>query len=116
VKREYILYLEDILEAITDVESFSKGLTKEKFVADRLRQSAILRQIEIMGEAVKNIPLEVRKRYPDVKWKGIAATRDILIHAYPGIQPDRIWNIVEDELSELKEQITKIIEKERKKR
>lgn len=114
MKREYALYLEDILECIGSIESFSRGLAREGFMTDELRQSAILRKIEVMGEAVKNIPPEVRKKYPDVKWKGIAATRDILIHAYPGIKLDRIWNILEDDLPELKKQVTEILKSERR--
>lgn len=114
MKRDFILYLEDILESIKDVESFSKGLTKESFMEDELRQSAITRKIEIMGEAVKNIPMEIRKKYPDIEWKKIAATRDILIHAYPGIRLDWIWNIVEDDLPTLKAQITKVLKNEGK--
>ena len=112
MKREFVLYLDDILSCISDVEEFSKGLTREKFLNDELRQSAIIRKIEIMGEAVKNIPLEIRSKYPSVEWKQIAATRDILIHAYPGIKSDWIWNIIEDDLPILKKQVTEIIENE----
>lgn len=112
--REFVLYLEDILECIKDVETFSKGLTRDKFLSDELRQSAITRKIEIMGEAVKNIPDTVRKKYPDVEWKQIAATRDILIHAYPGIRLDWVWNIVEDDLPKLKKQIKDILKSEKK--
>ena len=114
MKRDFVLYLEDIVECIDDVESFSKGLTRENFLKDELRQSAITRKIEIMGEAVKNIPEDIRRKYPDIEWKKIAATRDILIHAYPGIRPDWIWNIIEDDLPRLKRQITDVLKSERK--
>ncbi|MEK6871712.1 MAG: HepT-like ribonuclease domain-containing protein [Nanoarchaeota archaeon] len=55
MKRDELLFLEDILESITNIEKFSKGLTKDKFIKDKLKQSAIIRQIEVIGEAVKNI-------------------------------------------------------------
>ena len=89
----------------------SKELAK-KFSKDKLRQSAIIRQLEIIGEAVKNIPATFRKKYPKIVWKDIVRLRDILSHAYFGVNVDRIWRIIEADLPKLKEEISKIRIKE----
>ena len=108
MKRDTEFFVEDIKEAIRDIEDFSKGLTCEKFSKDRLRQSAIIRQLEIIGEAVKNIPNSFKEKYQDIPWKEIAGFRDILSHAYFGVNLERIWNIIEKDLPYLKREIEKI--------
>ena len=108
MKRDIGLFIEDILSSIKNIEEFSKNLDKEKFSKDNLRQSAIVRQLEIIGEAVKNIPNSFRKRYQKIPWKDIAGFRDILSHAYFGVNLDRVWNIIEIDLPKLKEEIEKI--------
>ena len=108
MKRDIGLFIEDILNSIKNIEEFSKNLDKEKFSKDNLRQSAIIRQLEIIGEAVKNIPDSFRKKYPKIPWKDIAGFRDILSHAYFGVSMDRVWNIIEIDLPKLKEDISKI--------
>ncbi len=114
--RDINLFIEDILESIKDIESFSKGLTKGKFIEDKLRQNAIIRSLEIMGEAVKNIPDSFREKYPKVPWKKIAGFRDVLSHAYFGVSIERVWNIIENDLLNLKKEIEdlKIKEAEQK--
>lgn len=109
MKRDIGLFIEDILKSIKNIEEFSKNLDKEKFSKDNLRQSAIIRQLEIIGEAVKNIPDSFREKYPKIAWKDIAGFRDILSHAYFGVNLDRVWNIIESDLPKLKEEINKII-------
>ncbi len=108
MKRDIMLFIEDILNSIKNIEEFSKNLDKEKFSKDNLRQSAIIRQLEIIGEAVKNIPHSFREKYPSIAWKDIAGLRDILNHAYFGVNLDRIWNIIEHDLPKLKEKINSI--------
>jgi len=108
MKRDMDLFIEDILNSIKNIEEFSQNLNKEKFSKDILRQSAIVRQLEIIGEAVKNIPDSFRKKYPKIPWKDIAGFRDILSHAYFGVNLDRVWNIIEIDLPKLKEEISKI--------
>ena len=108
MKRDINLFIQDILESIKDIESFSKGLTEEKFTSDKLRQNAIIRSLEIIGEAVKNIPDSFREKYPPIPWRKIAGFRDILSHAYFGVNIDRIWKIIEKDLPNLKEEIKKI--------
>ena len=106
--RNELLFIEDILNSIKNIEDFSRGLTKEEFIKDKLRQSAIIRQIEIIGEAVKNISDKTKKKYPNIEWRKIAGSRDILSHAYLGISMERVWNIIEKDLPKLKKEIEKI--------
>jgi uncharacterized protein with HEPN domain len=108
MKRDMGLFIEDILNSIKNIEEFSKGLNKERFSKNNLRQSAIIRQLEIIGEAVKNIPNSFREKYPKIPWKDISGFRDILSHAYFGVNIDRVWNIIEKDLPKLKENISKI--------
>lgn len=108
MKRDIGLFIEDILKSIKNIEEFSKGLNKERFSKNNLRQSAIIRQLEIIGEAVKNIPSSFREKYPRIAWRDIAGFRDILSHAYFGVNLERVWNIIENDLPKLKEEISKI--------
>ena len=108
MRRDTGLFIEDIQESIKNIEEFTKGLNSEKFSKDKLRQNAVIRQLEIIGEAVKNVPLQFRDKYPNIPWKDIAGFRDVLSHAYFGVNIDRIWNIVEKDLLNLKKEIEKI--------
>lgn len=108
MKRDIGLFIEDIIDSIKNIEEFSKNLDKEKFSKDNLRQSAIIRQLEIIGEAAKNIPNSFRERYPKIAWKDIAGFRDKLSHAYFGVNLDRVWEIIEGDLPNLKEEISKV--------
>lgn len=108
MKRDIRLFIEDIVDSIKNIEEFSTGLNKEKFSKDKLRQSAIIRQLEIIGEAAKNIPNLFREKHPNIPWKEIAGFRDILSHAYFGVNVERVWNIIEKDLLNLKKNINKI--------
>lgn len=108
MKRKELLFLKDILESISNIEEFSKGLSKEKFMKNRLKQSAIVRQFEIIGEAVKNISDSTREKYPGIEWRKIAGSRDIFIHGYFMVDYDRVWGIIKKDLPDLKQKILKI--------
>jgi uncharacterized protein with HEPN domain len=108
MKRDIGLFIEDIINSVKNIEEFSKNLNKERFFKDNLRQSAIIRQLEIIGEAVKNIPNSFRETYPKIAWKDIAGFRDVLSHAYFGVNLDRVWKIIETDLPNLKEEMSKI--------
>ncbi len=108
MKRDLGLFIEDISKSIDNIEKFIKGLDKERFTKDVLMQSAVIRQLEIIGEAVKNIPLSFREKHSQVPWKDIAGLRDTLSHSYFGVIIDRIWGIIKKDLPELKKEIIKI--------
>lgn len=108
MKREIRLFVEDILTSISDIEEFTKGLDKERFFNDKLRQSAVIRHLEIIGEAAKNIPDSFRKKHPDVPWGRVAGTRDKMIHAYSKVDLDIVWEIIKRNLPKLKKQIEEI--------
>jgi uncharacterized protein with HEPN domain len=108
MKRDLNLFIQDILENIKDIESFSKGLTEKEFETNKLKQNAIIRSLEVIGEAVKNIPEDFRKKYPAIPWKDIARFRDILSHSYFGVNMDRVWNIIEKDLPNLKKGMEKM--------
>jgi len=103
--REYKAYLKDILEAIQKIENYTKGISFNDFIADELIQDGVVRNLEIIGEAVKNIPQDIKDKKPEAEWKKIAGLRDILIHAYFGIDEDIIWDVVKNKLPDLKKKI-----------
>lgn len=110
MKRDLKLFLEDIIENIELIEKSAKS--KNKLLKDKDIRDATVRRLEIIGEAAKNIPENFRKKYSEVEWKGMAGTRDLIIHAYFKIQLDVVWSIIKKDLPKLKRQIQIILEKE----
>lgn len=104
--RDYKLYLEDILEAVKRIEKYIKGTTLQTLKKDTLIVDGVVRNLEIIGEAAKNIPAQVKEKYPEIEWKKISGLRDILAHEYFGVDLEVLWDIVENKLPVLKKQIT----------
>src|SRR3972149_7305974 len=107
--RDEMLYLRHILDAINIVEEYLHGVSESQFNNTRLLQDGVIRQIEIIGEAVRHISKDIRKTYPEIPWQDVAGMRDKLIHGYFGVDIEKVWDTVQDDLSVLKEQVKGIL-------
>ncbi len=112
VSRRYLLFLKDMLEASLKVVSFADGLPFETFVEHGMAYHAIVRLIEIVGEAAKNIPDDVRERHREVEWRRIGRARDVMAHHYFGIEDETVWEIVQEHIPELITQLESVIGQE----
>ncbi|MFH1235030.1 MAG: DUF86 domain-containing protein [Candidatus Diapherotrites archaeon] len=106
------IYLQHILESTSDIERFVEGVSKEEFMESAEKQAAVIRKLEIIGEAVKNTSNCIRNRHPEIPWAEIARTRDKLIHGYFEVNAERVWVIVKRDLPGLKKNMEKILKKE----
>lgn len=112
MRRNYLLYLEDILESATKIQNYVGNLSFEDLLKDRMRVDAIVRNFEIIGEASSKIPREIRDKYPSVEWGRISDFRNVLAHEYFGIKYKIMWDIIKNKLPELEKQIKSIIDQE----
>lgn len=113
-KRDWKLFIEDILECIGKIEKYIENMKFENFENDIKTIDAVVRNLEIMGEASKNIPANVKEKYQNVYWKGITGLRDRIIHKYFGVDLKIIWHIIKEELPPLREQMELILQKDEK--
>lgn len=102
-------YLHDILQAAKDALSFSGGLSEKEFYASGLNQSAVIRQLEIIGEAAKKVSQETRAAHGEIPWKKMAGLRDVLIHAYNMVDMPMVWRLLQNDVPELVGALEKII-------
>ena len=109
--RDYTLYLKDILAAIESIEDFIAGMDLDTFQIDDKTTSAVMRKLEIIGEAVKQIPDEIRQNYSQVPWKEMAGMRDKLIHFYFGIDYHLVWKTITERLPQVKQEIQRVLQK-----
>ncbi len=111
MKRDYRLYIDDVLEAVERIEKYVQGLTFDEFAKDNKTIDAVIRNFEIIGEATKHIPDKVTKAYPDVPWKEMAGMRDKLAHEYFGVVLEIVWETIKERFPILKTTIKEILEK-----
>ena len=105
------VYLEHILDAVVNVENFLGKMEKADFIRDKLIHSAVIRQLEIIGEAVKNLSFGLKRSYKDIPWRDIASLRDKLIHEYFGVDLSLVWIISVRDLPGLKKAVGDILKR-----
>lgn len=112
MKKNPLVFLRHILDSIKEIEEFTSGLkSREEFLQKKVVSEAVIRKIEIIGEAVINIPSDVKDNYLNIPWKEIAGMRDKLIHNYFEVDLNRVWITVKKDLPFLKKEIEKIVKK-----
>jgi uncharacterized protein with HEPN domain len=109
VKRDYRDYIQDMLEAIDESTEFTKDMSFDIFVLDRRTVNAVVRSLEVMGEAATRIPEHLRSRAPRVPWKYMAAMRNKLIHEYFGVDLSIVWTVIKSELPPLRAEIEALL-------
>ena len=107
------LYITDMVESITRIEGYIEGMSYKEFVGNNMAKDAVLRNLEVIGEAAKNLSIPTKDKYPDIPWRRIIGLRNIVIHGYFGVDFDNIWKIIKDNIPEVKlllEEILKDLE------
>jgi uncharacterized protein with HEPN domain len=107
--RDYRVFLDDILEAAGKVLEYTAEFSEEQFFADRKTVEAVVWNLQIIGEASKKVPEEIRSRYPDLPWRDMAGLRDIIVHQYFGIKLDVIWKVIRDDVPLLEKRVREVL-------
>ncbi len=111
MRRDFRLYLDDILEAIQQIRIYVADQSEDVFAKDRKTQDAVVRNLEIIGEAAGNLPETIQKSEPEIDWRKITGLRNILIHEYFGINLPIIWDVVQNKLGPLETACQRLLEK-----
>ncbi|MBN1620839.1 DUF86 domain-containing protein [candidate division WOR-3 bacterium] len=105
------IFLEHILESIELIQKYTQNLSFDSFLASQSIQDSVIRRLEIIGEAAKNIPDDVRKIQPEIEWNKITGMRDVLIHHYFGVDLKLTWNVIQKDIPQLKPSVEKLLKK-----
>jgi uncharacterized protein with HEPN domain len=98
MRRSHLHFLDDIKEAAGNIQKYTKGMSYRQFLSDRLTQDAVIRNFLVIGEVTKNLPEDLKARYPSVAWKQIAGLRDVMAHGYFRIDYEVVWGIVTERI------------------
>ena len=109
--RDWRLFLDDIVECSRRVLDYTRGMSLDQFVQDIRTYDAVLRNLEIIGEAVKRIPTEVRQQHPQIPWRQVARFRDRLAHGYRTLNNDIVWGAIQSDVEPLLQEVQKILER-----
>ena len=109
MKRNVALYVRDILQNMQDAEDFIQGLTYGQFASDKKTANAVIRSMEVIGEAAKHVPASVRSKYPAVPWREMAGMRDKVIHFYFGVDLETVWVVVKERIPAIRPIIQEIL-------
>lgn len=113
MSRNYLLFLEDIVHSCRKIQDYTEDLSKHKFFEDEKTVDAVLRNLEVIGEAVKNLPQRIRDRHTTINWRKIAGFRDIVAHEYFGIDEDIFWDITDNQVLDLLDKMESILQEEK---
>ena len=112
VDQDYSIYINDILKCIKKIKRYIKSLDFDSFILDEIIYDAVIRNLEIIGEASNKIPKSIQKNYDHIEWRKISGLRNILIHNYSGIDDDIIWDVIKKKLPVLEKQLKLILKEE----
>ncbi len=111
MKKDPEIFIRHIAESICEIENYIRGMSKQAFLKNRVVQDAVIRRIEVIGEAAKNISPSFRKRNSEIEWREIAGMRDKLIHEYFGVDIGVVWKTIREDIPRLKAQIAHLLKK-----
>jgi len=111
MKKDPKIFLNHILESIEEIEKNIQHLTEDEFLANTTIQDAVIRRLEIIGEATKNLPKSFKSKHPDIEWRKIAGLRDVIVHGYFRLSLKLVWKITQKNTPELKIKIRELVEK-----
>ncbi len=111
-KRDYKLFITDIRDCANRILDYTGGKSFEEFTKDQMLIDAVVRNLEIIGEATKNLPDEIRQKYPKIEWRKIVGLRDIVIHGYFGVDNEILWDIIQNKIPDLVVKIQEVLKGE----
>lgn len=114
MSRDWSLYLDDILTCCSKIRTYTAGMARDQFAADEKTYDAVVRNLEIIGEAAKNIPPSIQALIPDVDWRKPAGLRDIIAHAYFGIDDAILWDVIQNKVPELQQAVEQFNQRKKK--